>query len=83
MALSPNKRLIPIVRPPNQAVIGGKEKAGSSFDKNERRTVAKKDVADALASVLLAARTNVRSENKEPSKAELAVRYRLDRKDGE
>ena len=50
------------------------------FDRTERRDVARADVMAALESVLLAPRTGVRSENREPGKAELGVRYRLDRK---
>lgn len=50
------------------------------FDRTERRDVPEKDVLDALESVLLAPRTGVRSENREPTKAELGVRYRLDRR---
>ena len=50
------------------------------FDRTERRDVSQKDVLDALESVLLAPRTGVRSENREPTKAELSTRYRLDRR---
>ena len=53
----------------------------NQFDKTERRDVSHKDVKDALKGVLLAPRGKARSENREPKKAELEARYRLDRKD--
>ena len=53
----------------------------NQFDKTQRRDVSDKDVKDALKSVLLAPRGKARSENREPTKAELEARYRLDRKD--
>lgn len=49
------------------------------FDKTERRDVSKDDLKDALKDVLLAPRGKVRSENREPTKAELGARHRLDR----
>lgn len=52
----------------------------NQFDKTERREVSRQDLLDALRSVLLAPRGQVRSENREPSKAELETRHRLDRK---
>ncbi len=50
------------------------------IDKAERRPASRRDFEDALKSVLLAPRTKVRSENREPTKAELGRRYKLDRK---
>lgn len=50
------------------------------IDKVERREVSRKDFEDALKDVLLAPRGKTRSENREPTKAELERRYRLDRK---
>ena len=52
----------------------------NQFDKTERRKVSPKDFTDALKGVLLAPRGKARSENREPSKAELEARHRLDRK---
>ncbi len=49
-------------------------------DSIERREVSKNDVEDALKSVLTVPRGQSRSENREPSKAELERRYRLDRR---
>ena len=51
------------------------------YDETERRPVSAKDFKAALKDVLLAPRTKVRSENREPTKAELEERHRLDRKD--
>ena len=48
--------------------------------KTDRRSASEKDIKDALESVLLAPRTNVRSENREPTKKEISKRYRLDRR---
>ena len=53
----------------------------NQFDKTERRDVSDKDLKDALKGVLLAPRGKARSENREPAKAELEARYRLDRKE--
>lgn len=50
------------------------------FDKEPRREVAKDDFLDALGSVLLAPRGKARSENREPPKADMERRYRMDRK---
>ena len=49
------------------------------FDAEERRDVSKRDFLDAIKAVLLAPRTKVRAENREPTKAEIEARYRLDR----
>ena len=49
--------------------------------KPDEREVPVGDFEDALRQVLLAPRGKVRSENREPAKAELEVRHRLDRKD--
>ena len=49
------------------------------FDRTGRRGVSDKDLNDALKGVLLAPRGTARSENRQPSKEELAKRYRLDR----
>lgn len=48
-------------------------------EKTERRETTRRDMSDALRSVLLAPRTNVRAENREPTKGEANTRYRLDR----
>ena len=40
----------------------------------------RKDFEDALKGILLAPRTNARSENREPTKAELNKRWRLERR---
>ena len=53
----------------------------NQFDKTERRDVSDKDLKDALKGVLLAPRGKARSRNREPTKAELEARQRLDRKD--
>ena len=53
----------------------------NQFDKTERRDVSDKDLKDALKGVLLAPRGKARSRNREPTKAELEARHRLDRKD--
>ena len=50
------------------------------FAKTDRREVSDEDVKDALKGVLLAPRGKARSENRQPSKEELAKRYRLDRR---
>lgn len=50
------------------------------FDKTERHNVSDKDLKDALKDVLLAPRTKVRSQNREPGKDELEKRFRLDRR---
>ena len=50
-------------------------------DAEERRPANKRDLFAALRGILLAPRTNVRVENKRPSKAEVEARYRLDRDD--
>ena len=49
------------------------------FDETKRRDVTRKDMEDALKSILLAPCGKVRSENLEPTKSELETRYRLDR----
>ena len=51
----------------------------NQFDKTERREVSKRDLLDALKGVLLAPRGKARSKNREPTKADLEARYRLDR----
>ena len=48
-------------------------------DAIERREASKRDLLDALRRVLLAPRTNIRAQNREPSKEEVSRRYRLDR----
>ena len=53
------------------------------FDKTERRDVSDEDLKDALKGVLLAPRGKARSENRQPTKEELAERYRLDRRSRE
>ena len=50
------------------------------FDAEDRRDVSARDFFDAIKAVLLAPRGKVRAENREPTKAELEARYRLDRK---
>lgn len=50
------------------------------FDKTECRKVSRQDLLAALRGMLLAPRSRVRSENREPSQAELEIRCRLDRK---
>lgn len=50
------------------------------FDKTARRPVTRQDLLAALRGVLLAPRGEARSENREPPRAELEARQRLDRK---
>lgn len=50
------------------------------FDKTKCRKVSWQDFLAALRGMLLAPRGRARSENREPSKAELEIRRRLDRK---
>ena len=50
------------------------------FTKTGHREVSDKNVKDALRGVLLAPRGKGRSENRQPTKKELAKRYRLDRR---
>ena len=50
------------------------------FVKTKRLNVSAKDLKGALKGVLLAPRGEARSENREPTKRELAKRYRLDRR---
>ncbi len=51
------------------------------FEETERRDVSEQDVMDALTQILASdAPRRPRSENREPTKAELERRYRLDRK---
>ena len=52
------------------------------FDKTECREVSKGPFFDAPKDVLLAPRGKARSVNREPTKAELNARHRLDRKSG-
>ena len=52
----------------------------NQFDKTDRRDVSDKDLKDALKGVLLAPRGKARSENRQPTKEELAERYSLDRR---
>ncbi len=52
----------------------------NQFRKTKRREVTAQDLEDALATVFLAPKGDVRSENREPSKAELERKQRLDRK---
>lgn len=50
------------------------------FDKTERREVTQQEFEDALEAVLLAPKSKVKSENREPTKAELNAKWRLDRR---
>ena len=51
------------------------------FDKTGRRAASEADLKDALRQVLVAEEPDrPRSENRQPSKAELSRRYRLDRR---
>ena len=52
----------------------------NQFRKTKRRKVTREDLEDALATVFLAPKGDVRSENREPTKAELERKHRLDRK---
>ena len=49
------------------------------FPRIKRRAVSESDFKDALKQILLASKGTVRSENREPTKAELNERFRLDR----
>ena len=51
----------------------------SEFDKTERRDVPKRDFLDALRLLVKPATTRSKVERREPTKAELATRHRLDR----
>ena len=53
----------------------------NQFDKTERQEMPRQGLPAAPRGVLLAARGQVRSKNRELSKAELVPRHRLDRKD--
>ena len=50
------------------------------IDKVEREEVAYEDFMDALKDVLLAPRGEARFENREPTKAELEERWKMERK---
>lgn len=52
-------------------------------DKEPRRDAKRTDLLAALRQVLLAPRTDVRAENREPTKPELQRRYRLDKRESE
>ena len=50
------------------------------FDAEERRAVSELDFGAAIKAILLAPRTSARSENRDPTKAEVEARHRLERK---
>ncbi len=52
----------------------------NQFDKTERKEVTEDDFEAGLRTVLLAPRGRIKSENREPAKAEIEVRWHLDRK---
>ena len=52
----------------------------NQFDKTERREATADDFEAALKAMFLAPKGAVKSENREPTKAELEARWRLDRK---
>ena len=52
------------------------------IDKVERDEVSRDDFEEALKTVLLAPRGKARSENREPTKAELQARWKMTRESG-
>lgn len=50
------------------------------FPRVQRRDVSERDFMDALKQILLSPKGEARSENREPTKAELQQLFRLDRR---